>query len=146
MTPLSREKIYEKLENFREYLGYLKRLREEAGSQGEFEADFHLFGNSERFLQLCIQAIIDIAHLVIIDLGVRRPDDNYGAISILHERGVIKGELASKLTGMIGLRNILVHEYGKIDRKKIYQVLATQLEDLEEFQRMIIKYLAGENG
>lgn len=141
MTSFTREKILEKLENFREYLGYLRKLKEEARDEKMFLADFHLFGNTERYLQLCAQAIIDIAHLIIIDLDLKRPEDNYEAISILHEKTVISEEIAQKLTKMIGLRNILVHEYGKIDRKKVYAVLSAQLDDLGEFQRQILFYL-----
>jgi uncharacterized protein YutE (UPF0331/DUF86 family) len=42
---------------------------------------------------------------------------------------------------MVGLRNILVHEYGKIDRKKVYGVLTHNLEDLEEFKKQIMRFL-----
>lgn len=141
MTQLTRQKIFEKLENLRESLGYLQKLREETHSEEEFILDFHLFGNVERYLQLSIQSIIDIAHLVIIDLDLKRPDDNYEAVSLLYNQGAIPEDLASKLTKMVGLRNILVHEYGKIDRKKIYEVLETQLEDLEKFQKQLLAYL-----
>ena len=85
MTSLARQKISRKLENLKEYRGYLRQLQEEVNSEEQFVADFHLFGNTERYLQLSIQAIIDSTHLVIIDLDLERPDDNYEAISILHE-------------------------------------------------------------
>lgn len=141
MTQLTTQKIFEKLENFKEHLQYLYTLQQEADSEERFLADFHLFGNAERYLQLSIQSIIDIAHLVIIDLDLKRPDDNYEAISLLHNQGVISGELASRLTKMVGLRNILVHEYGRIDRKKIYKILMTQLYDLKEFQKELLAHL-----
>ncbi len=141
MTELAREKIYAKLENLREYRGYLEQLKQEASSEDAFVDDFHLFGSTERYLQLAIQAIIDVTHLLIINLGKKRPDDNYEAVSILHESGLVTDELAHKLTAMVGLRNILVHEYGKINRRKIYAVLTTQLSDLEQFQRQILAHL-----
>ncbi len=141
MTTLSRQKILEKLENFREYLGYLRQLQKEAKSEQAFVSDFHLFGNTERYLQLCIQSIIDGVNLIIIDLGLERPEDNYEAISILFHKGVFSEDLAHKLTAMVGLRNILVHEYGKIDRKKVYAILTQDTGDLEKFQREITKFL-----
>lgn len=141
MTELTRQKIFEKLENLKESFGYLQKLRGETHSEKEFISDFHLFGNVERYLQLSIQSIIDIAHLVIIDLDLKRPDDNYEAVSLLYSQSVISEELAGKLTKMVGLRNILVHEYGKIDRKKIYEVFEMQLKDLEEFQKQLLAYL-----
>ena len=141
MTSFAKDKIYEKLEKIKEYLGYLYQLRQEAKNETGFVSDFHLFGNTERYFQLTIQAIIDINHLLIIDLGLLRPADNYEAVSTLFNRRVISEGLAAKLTGMVGLRNILVHEYGKIDRARIYQILTTQLEDIEEYQKQIFSYL-----
>lgn len=141
MTSLSRQKTLEKLENFKEYLKYLRQLREEIRNEEDFLEDFHQFGNVERYLQLSIQIIVDVSHLIIIDLGLERPEDNYEAISILFKQKIISESLAQKLTKMVGLRNILVHEYGKIDRKKIYSVLKEQLDDLENFKTQIINYL-----
>lgn len=141
MTSLTQQKILEKIENFKEYLNYLRQLQKEVKNEKVFITDFHLFGNTERYLQLAVQIIIDITHLIIIDLGLERPEDNYEAISILFENKIISESLAQKLTKMIGLRNILVHEYGKIDRKKIYQILKEKLEDLEEFKKQILEFL-----
>ncbi len=90
---------------------------------------------------MAVQIIIDVSRLIIIDLDLKRPEDNYEAISILFENKIISEDLARKLTKMIGLRNILVHEYGKIDRKKIYKILKEQIGDLEEFKKQIIKFL-----
>lgn len=141
MTSLTRQKILEKIENFNEYLDYLYKLQEEAKDEQVFAADFHLFGNTERYLQLAIQVIIDIAHLLIIDLGLERPEDNYEAISILFGNKVVSEDLAQKLTKMIGLRNILVHQYSKVDRGKVYEILKEKLIDLEEFKKQIIGFL-----
>lgn len=141
MTSLSRQKILEKIENFQEYLKYVYQLKKEAKSEELFLSDFHLFGNTERYLQLSIQIVIDISHLIIIDMGFERPQDNYEAISILFKEKIISEDTASKVTKMIGLRNILVHEYGKIDRKKIYEILKERIEDLEDFKYQIISFL-----
>ena len=141
MTSLTRQKILEKLENLQEHLKYLHQLRQEAKDEKTFLADFHLFGNTERYLQLSIQSIIDTAHLIIIELSLKRPEDNYEAISILFEKKIISENLAQKLTKMVGLRNILVHEYGKIDRKKIFEILTGRLQDLESFKKQIIDFL-----
>lgn len=141
MISLTRRKILEKLENFKEYLNYLYQLQKEAKNEKVFLTDFHLFGNTERYFHLSIQIIIDISHLLIIDLGLKRPEDNYEAISILFENKIISEEMSPKFAKMIGLRNILVHEYGRIDRKKIYKILKSRIEDLEEFKKQIIKFL-----
>ncbi|MDD5621295.1 MAG: DUF86 domain-containing protein [Candidatus Pacebacteria bacterium] len=141
MTKIYQTKISDKLELLNQYLKYLKQLKKEIGSEKQFLSDFHLFGSAERYMQLSIQALIDISHMVIINLGIERPDDNYEAISKLVEEKIISGKLAQNITKMIGLRNILVHEYGVIDRKKIYAVLKNNLDDLKEFKQKIASLL-----
>lgn len=141
MTALSRQKILAKMEKLHEYLGYLRALRKETRSQKVFLSDFHLFGNTERYLQLSIQAIVDITHLLILELGLKRPEDNYEAISLLRSQKIISSVLAHILTKMIGLRNILVHEYEQVDERKIYRVLKERLEDFEQFNQEIKKHL-----
>lgn len=141
MTTFIREKIFEKLEDLNKYLGYLEVLKKEAKSEENFVSDFRLFGNTERYLHLSIQIIIDAVHLIIIDLGLRKPEDNYEATAILFEKQVLSEKSADKLTKMIGLRNILVHEYGRIDQKKIYSILQNQISDIEEIKKQILQFL-----
>lgn len=146
MTSLTYQKILNKLDNFQEYLGYLYQLRQEIEDEKKFLSDFHLFGNTERYLQLSIQTIIDISHLIIIDLNLKRPEDNYDAISILFGKKVISEDLSQKITRMIGLRNLLVHEYGEIDRKIIFKVLSENLEDLELFKKEVSNFISRQGG
>ena len=141
MTEITRQKIFEKLEKLKEYLGYLNKLREEIKSKEEFVSDFHLYGSVERYLQLSVQTVIDINHLLIVDLELKRPQDNYEAVSALYEKEIISEKLAQKITRMVGLRNILVHEYGKIDREKVFDVLQENLTDLEDFQKAVLNYI-----
>lgn len=42
---------------------------------------------------------------------------------------------------MIGFRNLLVHEYLEIDRRRVYRVLQENLGDLEALGRVFIRFL-----
>jgi len=42
---------------------------------------------------------------------------------------------------MAGFRNILVHEYLEIDRRRVYQVLREELQDFDRFIAAISKRL-----
>jgi uncharacterized protein YutE (UPF0331/DUF86 family) len=42
---------------------------------------------------------------------------------------------------MKGFRNILVHEYGRIDDRIIYEVLQHRLDDFDAFKREILQAL-----
>ena len=50
MNSLTQQKILEKIENFNEYLSYLYQLQKETKNEEVFISDFHLFGNTERYL------------------------------------------------------------------------------------------------
>jgi len=42
---------------------------------------------------------------------------------------------------MAGFRNVLVHEYLKIDRRRVWRVLNDELGDFEKFIRAVSKLL-----
>jgi uncharacterized protein YutE (UPF0331/DUF86 family) len=138
MSPIGKNKILEKLSNLNEYIKYLDQIKKESKNEKMFLNDFYLFGNAERFLQLSIQSIIDIIHLIIVEKNLERPNDNYEAISILFSKKILSKKSATILNLMVGLRNILVHEYGKIDRKNIYLILTKNLDDIKRIKKEII--------
>jgi len=141
MTKITRQKIFEKVYQLDEYLSNLKQLRKEIRSEKEFSADFRFYGLAERYLQLCCQTIIDISHLVIIEEGIEKPEAQKEVFSLICDRKIISKELFLRLNGLAGFRNILVHEYGKIDRKKVYQFLIKRLEDIEVFKQEILGFV-----
>lgn len=53
---------------------------------------------------------------------------------------IIPQDFANRILPMAGLRNILVHEYSKIDLNIIYRQLQN-LDDFRTFQKHIIEFL-----
>ena len=107
----------------------------------EFLANPERYGSAERFLQLAIEAVLDMGSHVIAELELGSLE-SYGDIPrILAEKGYITSELAERWTRMIGFRNILVHEYLEIDRKVVYDVLQHQLEDLRDLRKVFAQFL-----
>jgi uncharacterized protein YutE (UPF0331/DUF86 family) len=141
MISLDKNKIFKKISKLEEYLKYLEQLRSEIKSEDDFINDFRLFGNTERYLQLSIQTVLDISHLVNTIIGLGRSDNNYGAIDILTKKGVMDKELAFKMSQMVGMRNILVHGYEEIDKSRIYQALKENIDDLDSFKEAITIFL-----
>lgn len=141
MTETTRQKIFEKLQALDEYSSYLQRLKTEVQNEKQFLSDFRLFGSVERYLQLSYQVIIDILDLIIIEKGIEKPDDKRETISLLFNKGVLSENLASRLDGSIGFRNILVHDYGKIDRKMVYTYLMEKTDNFDIFKKEILIWL-----
>jgi len=96
---------------------------------------------AERYLQLSCQVLLDTLNLVIIEEAWEKPEDNQEAVSILFGKKIISENLASSLEGIAGFRNILVHEYGKIDRRRVYQYLLEKLELFQVFKKEILNWL-----
>jgi uncharacterized protein YutE (UPF0331/DUF86 family) len=94
----------------------------------------------ERNLQVAAQCCIDICHRIIVIEDAQRPSDYYGAILGLGDLGVLPVEFARHLAPIAGLRNILVHNYLRVDWAKVYQSLL-QLEDLDRFSTLIRDWL-----
>ncbi|MDD5098338.1 MAG: DUF86 domain-containing protein [Candidatus Pacebacteria bacterium] len=130
------------MDNLRKNSKKLKQLKDKVKSFDEYSSSIEILGSTERYLQLGLQSIIDAIHLVIIDMDMSKPEDSHEAVSVLFNKNIVSEDLANKLTKMVGLRNVLVHEYEQIDNHKVYDVLANHLGDLDDFENTIRKYIS----
>lgn len=128
-----------KIDKIKEYLEYLQPAKNY--SLTEFRSNPQIFGSSERFLHLAIECAIDIGNHVISDLHLRKPGSNREVFEILHENKFINDELRDSLCKMAQFRNILVHDYLKIDREIVFTILQRNLSDLEKFIVEVINSL-----
>ncbi|MDH7604311.1 MAG: DUF86 domain-containing protein [Melioribacter sp.] len=88
-----------------------------------------------------IQIIIDIASSIVAEKNLGTPKNYSEAVTLFVSNNYIENELGRKLIKMIGLRNLLVHEYGIIDIKKLYEYL-NSLEDIRDFVNTIKEIVA----
>lgn len=136
---LDHEAVNARLDKLNEYGKILKELQQ--ASRSEFIADYHVYGLAERYLQLSIECLLDIGRLIITGLGLRKPNRHQEIVEILWESDVISTDLASGLQGIAGFRNILVHNYLKINRGFVYENLQKGIVDLEDFSREVAEFL-----
>ncbi len=124
----------------REYVALLRKIRSLADER-RFVSDPLIYGNAERYLQLAIQAVLDISHHIVADRNLALPADSRALFDLLARQKVISRSLAIKLTAMAGFRNVLVHEYLEIDRRRVHRALTTELKDFETFLRAVTRLL-----
>jgi uncharacterized protein YutE (UPF0331/DUF86 family) len=62
-------------------------------------------------------------------------------VRLLGEHGVLTTNLAASVRKAVGFRNVLVHEYVKVDDEVVVGRLA-DLGDLEEFVRTVAEYIS----
>jgi len=87
-----------------------------------------------------IQIVIDIACKMTSQYNLGNPKSYRACIELLHQNGYLSKELSENMVGMVGLRNLLVHEYVEIDEGKLYLFL-DQLDDFIAFALEMKAYL-----
>lgn len=105
-------------------------------------ADPRNYGSAERFLQLAIEAVFDIGTHCISALSLRRPLAYGDILPALAEAGIISRETQAELTNLSGFRNLLVHEYARLDRARVHAFLTARLGGFRRFASEIARLLA----
>lgn len=136
---IAHNKIIAKLQALDEYLGYLKDLQKV--NKKSFLGDYHNFGLGEHYLHLSIEALLDVAKLIIIAYNFPRPEEQRDVFRVLHNKRVMSEKLYNQLAGASGFRNVLIHEYEKIDKTRVYEYLQNNIDQFEEFKRQVLKFL-----
>ena len=86
-------------------------------------------------LQRACELVIDIAMYVISTKKLGIPQTKKEAFEILLKNNYISEDTYKKMRGMIGFRNIAVHDYKDIDDEILQDVIENHLNDLLEFAR-----------
>jgi uncharacterized protein YutE (UPF0331/DUF86 family) len=139
MSKLVFNKIVAKLERLDEYLHNLRDIQKT--QKKIFLNDYHFYGLAERYLQLAIEVLLDTSKLVIISEKLRKPEDNQDIFVVLNENKIISPRLSERLVGIANFRNILVHDYEKIDREIVYKKLRNNIADFTDFKKEILRFL-----
>jgi uncharacterized protein YutE (UPF0331/DUF86 family) len=105
---VDRQVVVTRLAKIREYVALLRKIRGLADERS-FVADPLIYGNAERYLQLAIQAVLDVSHHLVADLRLGLPSDNKELFEQLARHKVLSVRLSQKLVRMAGFRNLLVH-------------------------------------
>jgi len=92
-------------------------------------------------MQTAIQCVIDIANHLLTGGDLEQPADSRSAILGLGRHGILPPDFAQELSGMSGLRNVIVHRYITVDDELIYQFLQRCVTDFETFSQHIVAYL-----
>ena len=95
----------------------------------------------ERYFEKIVEAVTDIAFMVIVKRKLRVPEDDIDAFRILLEHKIINEELYKKLKQAKGMRNILAHQYGTINDKIVFEAISEELDkDVKKFIQLIQTY------
>ena len=117
----------------------IKRIKEIYENNPENLKDYNKQDAIVLNLQRACQAAIDIAMYIISVKNIGIPQSIKGAFTVLEDNNIITSEMAKKMRGMLGFRNIAVHEYQELDLDIIQSIIENHLQDLLDFAREMLK-------
>jgi uncharacterized protein YutE (UPF0331/DUF86 family) len=89
-------------------------------------------------LQRAVQAMIDLAAHVVAREGLGLPDSLAATFHLLEQASIIDADLSLQMRRMTGFRNVVVHEYRRLDPAILEAIVRERLGDLRAFARLIL--------
>ena len=87
----------------------------------------------EHTLQICLQAMQDVASHIVSDEKLGEPATNLELFTLLARAGWINEVQARSLRAAIGFRNVVVHGYAAVDAAVVKDVVENHLGDIAAF-------------
>lgn len=134
-----RHLIYKKLEEILKQLKHLKNLEKVSKKKFVFEEMQQLL--AERMMERLIGAAIDINMHLISDLTGEVPINYFLSFVELGRLDILPAPFVKKLGQCTTVRNILVHEYQELDKKKFREAIKSALQDFPKYVRYIEKFI-----
>ncbi len=134
------EVLQKRIKKARKYLQYLKDIRTKY-NKDEFKEEPMVFGSTERFLHLVIEALLDIGNHIIADQDLGEVEFYKDIPELLYQNDYISKKQKEIFIQITGFRNILVHEYLEINLDIVYEILKNSLHDLQSILKEYAKLL-----
>lgn len=136
---IDRERILGKVAELDSYLSELRQILPK--SFDEYVRSIEKRRACERLLQIAVEAAIDICAMLVQGLRLGLPAEEDDVFEKLAQHGVLSQKMVETLRRMEGFRNILVHEYGRVDDRIVFDVAVNRLGDFEDFKREVLAAL-----
>lgn len=121
---------------------HINRIRSKGGKDMKsFLEDKDLQDIVSFNLHSATQNCIDIAAHIISEKGLGVPGSVSEMFYTLEENEFLSADMTEKMIKAVGMRNLLIHEYGKIDLKQVFKVIHEDIEDLNKFLHEIFQKL-----
>jgi len=132
------EKIIDKIKEIKQYLREFEEIK--PVNFESYKNDLKEKAACERYFEKIIEAVVDLSFLIIREKHYEIPDDDKSIFGVLNKNRIISDSLTIKLKEAKGMRNILAHEYGKIDDELVFESISHELiEDVEELLKQVNK-------
>lgn len=121
----------------------LKRIREEyVGYEDSFEENYTKQDSVILNLERASQATIDIATHIIKTKNLGLPNTSRELFTMLLDDGIISKNICKEMQGMVGFRNIAVHDYQNLNIEIVVAIVQKHLGDFEGYiKEIFVGYL-----
>lgn len=137
--PLSEDVVHAKLDLLEETIDTLEELREPTGD--ELRQDRVMAAAAERLLSRAVELAVDTAsHLVASSTG-RAPSTYRDALEQAGDVGLVRPELSRRLADAAGMRNVIVHDYARIDHDVVAAAVPRAVEDFRAFSSQVAAFV-----
>lgn len=128
-----------KFELIEDSLKKLSKIKKENPTLSKYRTSWKDKDSAERNIQKIVEAIIDLGKIFIAEKKLKEPSSNREVFQILLENEIFPLEFISLTDKMIGMRNIIVHSYNRIDDSIVYGVLKKNLSDIRKLSSILKK-------
>lgn len=116
----------------------IKRINEEYQNNPKNFEDYRKMDMIVLNLQRACEAVLDLAMYVVSNRKLGLPQNKREAFKLLQENNIIDSQMCKNMQGMIGFRNIAVHDYKEINEDILQSIIDNNLSDLTDFARIIL--------
>jgi len=134
---LIREKLTRLAEYVEELSPYVKQTYSRyAGRKGDQRI-------VERLAQIIVETTIDTNDLLIADAGDTPAHHARASFQQVRDLGILPAALAERfIDRYVRLRNLIVHEYDRLDRQTVFHSSQRLIKDAKEYVPAVMRYLS----
>ena len=95
----------------------------------------------ERLFQLIVDTTIDINMYIITESDISVPDDYQSTFMVMGEHNILPMDFAQAIAPSVGLRNLIVHKYGKVDIGRMIDDVKNNIGQYKDYLRHISEFV-----
>lgn len=116
----------------------INRINEEYENNPENLDDYRRMDMIVLNLQRACEAVLDLAMYVVTTKKLGFPQNRREAFEILEKNKIIDSNMSRNMKGMVGFRNIAIHDYKELDNDILREVIENHLTELTDFVRLML--------
>lgn len=116
----------------------INRINEEYQNDSKNLEDYRKVDMIVLNLQRACEAVLDLAMYIVSNRKLGLPQNKREAFKLLEENNIIDNNMSKNMQGMVGFRNIAVHDYKEIDEEILQDIIENHLNDLMDFARIVL--------